>query len=122
MAEAPFLLKGRVDEYQGKVDLLDKCLEQMESLKMEYQTHLDNLTDVMEETDDAFDMMKSQGEQNIESLKGSIKLTEDRKAAVQAAIDAMNEIGDNAKKVFTQGIETAQASVKAAIKVGQLLG
>ncbi len=119
---AGFLLKGKVDEYQGKVDLLDNCLNEMEALRAEYQQHLANLTDVMDETDDAFDLLSANGEQNIASLNESIKATEDRKAAVQAAIDSMNNIGDTVKNTFSQSVETAVAGVKAAAKVASLLG
>lgn len=118
---AGFLLKGKVDEYQSKVDLLDSCLDQMENLKSRYQQHLANLTNVMDETDDAFDLLTANGEQNIEALNESIKNTETRKEAVQAAINAMNEIGDTVKNTFTQGVETASAGVKAAAKVASLL-
>ena len=119
---AGFILKGVADEYQSKVDLLNGCIDEMNGLKSEYHAHLGRLTDVMDETDSNFDKLLSMGEENIEALNTSIKNTENRRDAVQASLDAINEIGDTAKSFFTSGIEAAVSGVEAAAKIGAMLG
>ena len=118
---ADFILKGKIDEYQGKLDMLNGCLSDLEGLKAEYYSHLDLLTDVMEETDDNFQHMEDVALENIQSLNESIKATNARKESVQAAVTAMNEIDDTVRSALNTASETAASVINAAVKTAQTL-
>jgi len=121
MAESGFLLKITKKDYQDKIGLIEQQMDALNGILGEYQTLLGQLDDVMERTSDQFQQTEKDVQANIDSVRVSLNNATNARDAVKAAVDAYDELGQNAVNTLQAGAEAAVSATKAAIKVASII-
>lgn len=117
---ADFIIGVTREEYQRKLDNLQNCMGDLESIRTQYVGLLDSLDDVMSQTDAQFSRLENLATQNINACETSIKNCAKKQETVQEALNNLNELGDNAKNFISTGVEAATETITAATKTAAL--
>lgn len=121
MALGSLNLKVSKSDFEQRITVVEGRMAQLMDVIERYNRAKANLDQFIESGDNNYEAMLQRIQVNIDAAKGSYKALAETKATLQETVNLMQNMGNEVKETITAGTEATASTVKAAIKVAELL-
>ena len=114
-------LKISKGAYEAKILKLQGLLGGLDTKITQYETLRNNMDKFMDGSDDNYESLRQNVEQNIKMVRKAREMTEASIKMLQDTLKEMETFGEEAKKTITEAGEMAGNTLKTAVEVINLL-
>lgn len=119
MAQAT--LKISKGAYQAKILRLQSCLNQLDMKITQYETLKANMTKFMDGSDDNYEKLRTNVENNIKMVRKAREMTDASIKMLTETLEQAEEFGAQMGKTISQSGELAMNTLKGAVEAMKLI-
>ena len=119
MAQAT--LKISKGAYEAKILKLESCLNQLDTKVTQYETLKTNMTKFMDGSDDNYEKLKANVENNIKMVRKAREMTDASIKMLKETLKDAEEFGAEANKAISEAGELAMNTLKGAVEAMKLI-
>lgn len=121
MANAEVRLKVSKSSYEAKISKLQSLIQRLDSTMTDYQTRKTELDKFMDGSDDNYEKIKAQIDENIKSVRVAKNNAEASMKMLQETLKQMDEFGGKVGNLVQTATETAINGTKTAFDTMKLV-
>lgn len=119
MAQAT--LKISKGAYEAKIIKLESCLNQLDTKVTQYETLKTNMTKFMDGSDDNYEKLRANVENNIKMVRKAREMTDASIKMLKETLKDAEEFGAEANKAISEAGELAMNTLKGAVEAMKLI-